>query len=139
MDSPNESPTLDWSGAPPGTASFAITLTDVSFGQPHWVIWNIPGEQSQLPANVAKDTATPAIPAGSQQASATFAPQVGYFGPQAPCNVYQFEIFALSLATFESSQPELAAVVRSELQALGDAVLGQATLNGRTNYMMMCE
>src|SRR5690606_24800201 len=38
----NLSPPLAWSGVPPGTASFALRFSDVSFGQTHWAIWNIP-------------------------------------------------------------------------------------------------
>src|SRR5690606_27616939 len=37
------SPELNWTGAPAGTQSFAILLQDLSNGQAHWVIWNLPG------------------------------------------------------------------------------------------------
>jgi Raf kinase inhibitor-like YbhB/YbcL family protein len=139
MQEPNESPELQWTGVPPGTRSFAIALVDLTFGQPHWVVWNIPGNVTTLPANLPKDTANLETPAGSQQSNATFADGDGYYGPQAPCNVYQFELYALSLETFSSTADTYVAVVRSELQALGDAILGSATLRARTNYMMMCE
>lgn len=139
MGHPDLSPELRWTGVPSGTQSFAITLRDLSFGQPHWVIWDVPGQSTQLPANVQKGTFTPAIPLGSRQASATYAPIVGYFGPQMPCNVYEFEIFALSLEKFSPTQPELGALVRTELEALGETVLGRATLTARSNYGLMCE
>ena len=139
MQQPNISPELHWTGVPEGTQSFAIAFVDLSFGQPHWVLWNIPGDVTTLPANLPKDTAMPDTPAGSKQSNATFADGDGYFGPQAPCNVYQFELYALSLETFSSTADTYAAVVRSELQALGDAIVGFATLSARTNYMMMCE
>lgn len=127
------SPELHWTGIPAGTRTFAVTFHDLTFGQPHWVIWDIPGEAMGLPSNVEEGTSTPANPAGARQASATFAPEVGYFGPQAPCNVYQFELFALSLETFAPTQPELAALVRTELHELGAAVLGRATLTVRAD------
>jgi phosphatidylethanolamine-binding protein (PEBP) family uncharacterized protein len=114
--------------------SFAITLFDVTFGQPHWVMWDIPGSATGLPAAIEEGTATPSVPPGSRQASATFAPAVGYFGPQAPCNVFQFEVYALSIAKFEPEEPELAALVRTELQELGPEVLARATITARTNY-----
>ncbi len=138
MESPNVSPELDWSGVPEGTKSFAVAFTDISFGQTHWVIWNIPGDATMLPAGIAQDTATPAVPAGATQSSATFSEVLGYLGPQAPCNVYQFEVFALSLETFTPGDPEYVTLVRSELDALGDAVLGYGTLTARSNYMMEC-
>lgn len=139
MESPNNSPQLDWTNAPAGTQSFAVSLADVSYGQPLWTIWNIPAGVSGLPANLDKDTAMLSVPAGAQQSNATFAEGDGYFGPESPCNVYQFVVYALSTPTFAPSQPEYAAVVLGELEALGDELLGSATLSARTNYGAMCE
>jgi Raf kinase inhibitor-like YbhB/YbcL family protein len=139
MESPNISPELDWEGAPAGTRSFAITFADLSFGQPHWAIWNIPAAATMLPADIAKDTTLPALPAGAVQTNATFAEGDGYFGPQAACNVYRFELYALSLEAFSPTEPEFVVLVRDELDALGDAILGRATLTARANYMMTCE
>ena len=139
MESPNLSPKLDWVGAPPGTQSFAVSLADLSYGQPLWTLWNIPTDASGLPANLEKDTAMPAVPAGAQQSNATFADGDGYFGPESPCNVYQFVVYALSTPTFSPSKPEYAAVVLGELEALGDQLLGTAALRARSNYGAMCE
>jgi Raf kinase inhibitor-like YbhB/YbcL family protein len=142
MERANLSPELRWTGVPAGTQSFAIVLMDATYGQAHWVIWNIPAAVSMLLANVPKETAMPAMPAGSQQANANFATHGGdgYFGPHVPCNVFQFQIYALSLSTFSPMEPESAVLVSIELQELGEPVLGLATLTGRSNnYMMMCE
>jgi hypothetical protein len=42
----NIAPTLHWTGVPPGTMSFALTMTDhdapVAGGFHHWVVYNIP-------------------------------------------------------------------------------------------------
>ena len=81
----------------------------------------------------------PAHPAGSTQSNATFADGSGYFGPQAACNVYQFELFALSVDTFTPTQPDYVALVRAELQEATESTLGRATLTARSNYMMQCE
>jgi Raf kinase inhibitor-like YbhB/YbcL family protein len=142
MGRPNVSPELRWTGAPDGTQSFAIVLVDATFGQAHWVLWNIPADVSMLPANIPKDTATPAMPAGARQTNANFAtdPGDGYFGPHMPCNVFQFELYALSTSTFSPVESQTAALVWIELQELGEPVLGVARLTGRSNdYMMMCE
>jgi hypothetical protein len=142
MEHANLSPELHWTGAPSGTQSFAIVLVDATFGQAHWVLWNIPASVTMLPANVAKDTAMPAVPAGSQQANANFATEEGdgYFGPHLPCNVFEFVSYALATDTFSPMDPESAVLVAIELQELGDPVLGSAKLTGRSNdYMMMCE
>src|SRR5690606_28492005 len=73
MGGANISPELHWSGVPAGTQSFALVLFDVTFGQAHWALWNIPGDITQLEADVAQDTPTPPSPSGSQQANANFA------------------------------------------------------------------
>ncbi len=139
MQSPNNSPQLDWVGVPPGTQSFVVDLSDLTYAQPLWALWNIPADLSGLPANIEKDTATPAVPAGTQQSNATFAEGDGYFGPESPCNVYQFVVYALSTPTLSPSQPEYVALVLGEVEALGDVILGSATLSARTNWEMACE
>jgi Raf kinase inhibitor-like YbhB/YbcL family protein len=141
MDRPNVSPELRWAGAPAGTQSFALVLFDVTYGQTHWALWNIPANVTLLAANVPKDTAMPATPAGARQSNANFATGGdGYFGPHVPCNIFQFVLYALSISTFSPMDPESAVLVGIQLQELADPVLGSATLTGRSNdYMMMCE
>jgi phosphatidylethanolamine-binding protein (PEBP) family uncharacterized protein len=133
MDNANVSPELHWTGAPPGTQSFALVLFDVTFGQAHWVLWNIPAAATALAANVAKDTATPPTPAGSRQANANFATTGGdgYFGPHVPCNVFELQLYALSMSPFSPMDPDSSVLVAIELQELGAAVLGVAKLAGR--------
>jgi hypothetical protein len=141
MGNANVSPELRWTSVPEGTQSFALVLQDVTFGQAHWVMWNIPASVTMLAANVPKDTAMPPVPAGARQANAIFATAGdGYFGPHIPCNVFRFELHALSTSTFSPKEPESAGLVYIELQELGDPVLGIATLTGRSNdYTMTCE
>jgi Raf kinase inhibitor-like YbhB/YbcL family protein len=142
MDNANLSPELSWTGIPAGTQSFALVLFDVTYGQAHWALWNIPADVAMLAANVPKDTATPPTPAGSRQANANFATTGGdgYFGPHLPCNVFEFELYALSSSSFAPAEPESSVLVSIELQDLGDTVLGVATLRGRSNdYDSTCE
>jgi Raf kinase inhibitor-like YbhB/YbcL family protein len=51
-DGRNVAPTLHWTGVPPGTASFALTMTDhdapVAGGFHHWVVYNIPAKVETL-------------------------------------------------------------------------------------------
>jgi len=135
LDHANVSPELHWTGVPPGTQSFALVLFDVTFGQAHWALWNIPADTSLLAADVPKDTATPPTPVGSRQANANFATAGGdgYFGPHVPCNMFEFELYALSVGTFSPADPESSVLVSIELQGLGDRVLGVAKLVGRVN------
>ena len=50
---PNTSPDLEWSGAPPGTQSYALILDDYEArggdGFIHWVAYNIPSLATALP------------------------------------------------------------------------------------------
>jgi phosphatidylethanolamine-binding protein (PEBP) family uncharacterized protein len=139
MGNLNVSPELTWTGAPMGTASFALEFTDLTFGQPFWAIWNIPGDVTTLPAGIPPDSATIPTPAGATQTNATFAEGFGYLGPQAPCNVYEFVLYALSVATFSPTQPEYVALVGDELEALGDRILGRATLSARNDVVGECD
>lgn len=134
LDNANISPELHWTGVPEGTQSFALALFDVSYGQAHWVLWNIPPDLTMLPANIAQDTANPAVPAGSQQANANFATtsEHGYYGPHVPCNVYEFQLYALATNKLTPMDTESAVLVWFQLSEHPD-LLGVARLRGRGN------
>jgi Raf kinase inhibitor-like YbhB/YbcL family protein len=129
------SPELHWAGAPEGTKSFVVLLQDLNNGTAHWILWNIPATVTMLSANVDQKSATPATPAGSQQCGkgTDAATSNGYYGPGAPCNVYEFVVYALGIATFSPSSATDQESVRTQLQALGASILGTASLRGRTN------
>ncbi|HZR25829.1 MAG TPA: YbhB/YbcL family Raf kinase inhibitor-like protein [Vicinamibacterales bacterium] len=93
-----ESPALEWANAPDGVTSFVLLVHDpdaaVGNGTDdtlHWLVWNIPGTQTSLPAN-----ATRSLSADVRQISATspFYRGPGASGPQ-PAHHYVFELFAL--------------------------------------------
>jgi len=95
----NGSPDLTWTAGPAGTLSYAVVLTDKSNNLLHWVIWDIPGGTTLLPAGVEKK-ATPAIPAGSKQVKSYDNKTFGYLGPCPPNkHTYEFAVFALDVAT----------------------------------------
>jgi phosphatidylethanolamine-binding protein (PEBP) family uncharacterized protein len=129
------SPELHWTGAPAGTKSFVVLLQDLNNSTAHWILWNIQPTVTTVAANVDRSTATPATPAGSQQCGkgTDAATSDGYYGPGAPCNVYEFMVYALSVATFSPTTPTDQEAVRTQLQALGSSILGTASLRGRTN------
>jgi hypothetical protein len=75
------------------------------------------------------------VPAGSRQAGkgTDAATSDGYYGPGAPCNVYEVVVYALGIATFSPTMATDQELVRTELKALGTSILGTASLRGRTN------
>jgi Raf kinase inhibitor-like YbhB/YbcL family protein len=92
---------LEWTGAPEGTASFAIVMHDTDVHPRkaaedvlHWMIWNIPGTATKLAENLG---AAPELADGSRQ-SKNITNQVGYMGPCAPVGKphhYVLELYAL--------------------------------------------
>ncbi len=99
----NESPELNWKGAPPKTKSFALVVEDPDASIQtwiHWVIYNIPVK----PAGISDNTyelleAFPRVDKmdnGILQGSNDFK-KVGYDGPCPPSGMhrYYFELYAL--------------------------------------------
>lgn len=102
---PNESPTLQWSHAPAGTKSFAVTMFDPyrppASGWWHWVVYDIPATTTQL-ARKAGDPGSSAMPQGAKQAKPDGeAPEAHYYGPCPdagdPPHHYTITVYAISV------------------------------------------
>lgn len=98
----NSSPQLSWTGAPAGTAAFAVLAHDpdapTGSGWWHWQIVNISKDVTSLAAGVG-DPAKNATPAGSLNIRNDYG--VTGFGGACPPNGhgvhrYQFTVYALS-------------------------------------------
>ena len=91
------SPALEWSGAPPKTAAFAIVMDDPDAPAGtwvHWVMWNISPSSHSLPQGVAKSEQ---LDDGTRQGRNSFK-KVGYNGPCPPpgqTHRYFFRLYAL--------------------------------------------
>jgi Raf kinase inhibitor-like YbhB/YbcL family protein len=113
----NLSPQLQWSGAPEGTQSFAITCFDpdapTGSGFWHWVVVNIPPDVTSLPLG-AGDPAARKMPAGALEVRTDFG-KPGYGGPCAPIgsNIhrYIFTVHAVGLKTLPVTADTSAAIV----------------------------
>jgi Raf kinase inhibitor-like YbhB/YbcL family protein len=129
----NISPALNWSGAPKGTKSFAITVYDpdapTGSGFWHWVVANIPADATSL-AKGAGDAKGSGMPAGALQIRTDFGAP-GYGGPCPPKgdkpHHYHFTVFAVDVEKLDVDENATAAVVGFNLHF---HTLGKATLTG---------
>ena len=129
----NISPALNWSGAPKGTKSFALTVYDpdapTGSGFWHWVVFNIPADAASLPKG-AGDPKSDAAPKGVVQSRTDYG-SLGYGGPCPPKgdkpHHYNFTIFAVDIDKLDADENASAAVVGFNLHY---HTLAKATLTG---------
>jgi Raf kinase inhibitor-like YbhB/YbcL family protein len=123
----NVSPPLAWSHVPQQTASFALTMEDVTGGGfTHWVLFNVPASTRDLPANV---------PLGNQLASGARqgiddARVVGYYGPCPALPKGATDDYVFTLYALDNDLPFNGGV--AEVQVL-DAMNGHILAAGRTD------
>lgn len=128
-DGSNVSPPLSWSGAPPGTRSFALIVDDPDAPDPHaprtvwvhWVVYNLPAEVTALPENVAP------LPHGAAAGVNDFR-KTTYGGPCPPVgrHRYFFKLYALDTMLPAGGRTTKATLERD----MAGHVLAQAQLMG---------
>jgi Raf kinase inhibitor-like YbhB/YbcL family protein len=130
----NLSPALSWSGAPPGTRSFAVSMYDpdapTGSGWWHWMVFNIPAGTTSLPKG-AGDAKEKLMPKGAIQGRNDFDAH-GYGGPCPPPgdkpHHYQITVFAVDVDKLPNAKNDTAAaLVSSDLRS---HTLAKATLTG---------
>ncbi len=116
----NLSPALNWSGAPAGTKSFAITIYDpdapTGSGFWHWVAYNIPPTVTSLPKGAGAIHST-TMPAGRIQSRTDYG-QAGYGGPCPPQGAphhYYMTVFAVDTDKLNGDENTSAAVIGFQL------------------------
>jgi hypothetical protein len=127
----NRSPALAWSGAPKGTASYALTMfdSDANGGRGfwHWIIFGIPARTQSLDAGLAPAAA---LPNGAVQADNDFGTR-GYGGacppPGSGTHHYVLTLYALPPATTAADTNAGAAAISMYLKA---HALATASLTG---------
>jgi Raf kinase inhibitor-like YbhB/YbcL family protein len=126
----NLSPELHWSGAPSGTKSFAVTILDpdapTGGGWWHWVVFNIPGTVSALPAGAGSKESR-RLPPASVQCKNDYG-EPGYGGPCPPAGTihrYLVRVYALDVEklAFGSQTPPANIAKQIEAHAIGVAKL----------------
>lgn len=139
-------PELDWTGAPAGTLSFAMTFldttlinaggSDVMLGE-HWAIWNIPPATTSIP----KGTMTLSGGLANAKQSATFLAPCAQSVMNNMDDQYAFTLYALSVASINVSGSSTTAVgnARTALMTAMTAgqVLGTAVLHGHAGLKGM--
>ena len=130
----NLSPELGWSGAPPGTRSFAVSIFDpdapTGSGWWHWMVFNIPPGTTSLPKG-AGDVKKKLLPKGAIQGRNDFGTD-GYGGPCPPAgdkpHHYQITVFAVDVDKLPDAKDNAASALVSS--ALRSHSLAKATLTG---------
>ena len=125
------SPPLAWSGAPPGTRSFALIVDDPDAPDPaapkrvwvHWVVYDLPAQASELAAGANS------FPVPTVRGKSDFGSQA-WRGPCPPVgrHRYFFKLYALDVEVIEPGtelldKPALEAAMKGH-------VIGQAELVG---------
>lgn len=125
------SPPLAWSGAPEGTASFALILDDPDAPDPnapkmtwvHWILYNLPVTTSELTEAIGSEVLPPGTGEGQNDWK-----NLGYGGPCPPIGRHRYfhKLYALDIVL-----PDLGAPTKSDLEtAMEGHVLAQAVLVG---------
>jgi Raf kinase inhibitor-like YbhB/YbcL family protein len=119
----NLSPPLLWSGAPAGTKSFVVTLFDpdersTPSGWWHWVLYDLPGNISELPAGAGVEHSKH-LPTEALQGRSDLG-EDAYHGPCPdkgdPPHRYVFTIYALNVAKLPVPADSSGAMVTSVAQ-----------------------
>lgn len=131
-DGRDRSPPLEWSGAPPGTRSFALIVDDPDAPDPkapkttwvHWVLYDIPATATGLPAGADARSLPPGTREGLNDWKRT-----GYGGPCPPVGRHRYfhKLYALDTVLGDLGRP-----TKAKLEAaMKGHVLTQAELMGR--------
>jgi hypothetical protein len=126
----NQSPELQWSGAPAGTQSFVVTLFDrdersTPSGWWHWVVYDLPKNVDRLPKGAGVEHSQQ-LPPEAQQGRTDLGTDA-YHGPCPakgdPPHRYVFTVYAVNVAKLPVAPESSGAMVTSVVQ---DHLLGKA-------------
>ena len=126
----NISVPLSWTGVPPGTKSFALSMVDphpVAQNWVHWLVINIPANVTSLEEGASRKK----MPPGSAELKNSFG-DIGYGGPQPPKGTgdhpYVFTLYALSVEKLDLGPNTSLSGFKKALEGKAS---GSATLTGK--------
>ena len=118
----NISPALFWSGEPPGTQSFAVTIYDPDAqggGWWHWTVFNIPATVHSLAAGAGSEGSRD-LPPGAGQGRNDFGFSQ-YSGPCPPvgdhAHHYEITVYAVKIAQLPLDNGASGTAVSSQLRS----------------------
>jgi Raf kinase inhibitor-like YbhB/YbcL family protein len=121
------SPPLGWKNPPEGTKSYAILMEDldVFFGSiTHWVLYNIPFEKSQLPADIPhQNNLADGIFQGKNSMR-----KIGYMGPCPPFSKHRYIFTIYAVDTILSPDPKMNK--KRLIKSINGHILDKANLLG---------
>ncbi len=129
------SPAIAWTNVPAGTVTFVLHLHDMEASrnhttddQLHWLVWNIPGTATGIPAGV---------PMGAQLQNGAFQISASgpvFRGPGAPANGprhhYTFELFALDTKVDVQPGADPSKLAQTYWKAIQGHIIGKAVYMG---------
>jgi Raf kinase inhibitor-like YbhB/YbcL family protein len=127
-DGQNVSPPLEWTNTPTGTKSFALISDDPdapSGTWVHWVIFNIPANETKLDENIRPEKE---LKNGIRQGNNTW-PGIGYGGPCPPSGTHRYYFKLYALDAMLDLKP--GATKSQLLKAMEGHVLAEARLIGK--------
>jgi Raf kinase inhibitor-like YbhB/YbcL family protein len=127
----NMSPDLMWTGAPPGTESYAVVLTDETYEIVQWVIFDIPASEMSLPPAIEKWFSPPDV-RGAHQTESFIVTKRGYLGPCPPpgqgAHSYVFTVYALDTPILRRASNSTTRLQAQQL--INERALASASLRG---------
>lgn len=113
----NVSPPLAWSGAPAGTVTYAVVLTDIDATEyAHWVVANIAANQASLPEGYRDPLA---VVATNSRGKASY---TGPCPPKGTTHTYDVTVYALSQTLeAQNGDPAPGLIAAIEAAALASA------------------
>ncbi len=124
------SPPIEWSGQPNGTLYYAIIMVDLNSSPPgfvHWLIYNVPGNATGLPAGIPRYGLVLLGPSQWAEQGVNGYGEVGYAGPCPPNGeVHEYELIVYALGGQLNVQP--GANEREVLESMEGLVKGVAVM-----------
>ena len=126
----NESPPLNWEGAPAGTMSYAIFFHDMTINFRHSAIWNISADLTELPQDVDQVALPPDVPGAVQCRS--WIDEFGYGGPGSQANFYTFTLYAIDVETIPEAEIDEDSSLAAVQAAFEAHAIATTTLTGQS-------